>query len=66
MTTPVVPVTVWVCACLSVVLVSVFTAVRVGVRIRLIGLRLCSRSPWLVGYEALGSFSHVFTREVWR
>ena len=46
MTTPVVPVTLWDCACLSVVLVSVFTAVRVGVRIRLHGLRLCSRSPW--------------------
>ena len=36
-TTPVVPVTLWDCACLSVVLVSVFTAVRVGVRIRLYG-----------------------------
>ena len=45
-TTPVVPVTLWDCACLSVVLASVFTAVRVGVRIRLYGLRLCSRSPW--------------------
>ena len=46
MTTPVVPVTLWDCACLSVVLVSVFNAVRVGVRIRLYGLRVCSRSPW--------------------
>ena len=46
MTAPVVPVTLWDCACLSVVLVSVFTAVRVGVRIRRYGLRLSSRSPW--------------------
>ena len=60
-TTPVVPVTLWDCACLSVVLVSVFTAVRVGVRICLYGLRLCSRSPCgarvsVLGFADMGLF----------